>query len=415
MLASEKISQILRAPADVLRRADAALSEVSRQTGVLDRIVEENEEIIRARLDLLGLGRNIYVNEVYDSLISRIESDDNKLFSALGDPSLRSSVDWQKVLDVAKEAAGSPKGFFLKKDKAAELIMNQPPQNVMKILGYSSASEMLAKENILEIYAALRFVEGNDWLNTIFFKQYEVLTAVDFEERPIEAIALSDRWLKSAEGFIKKKYHNISHLKEMGVVFSLPLHLLVSGELLRNFSLILHYFNEINFYSSIFKSYREDPAFADKIIALLKGETKQEQSVFSGDNWLILPRYLAKDNKNDIRLFHPHISPEAIHWENAERMLTLMGANVWHIDFSFWNNLNWVGDMFWDNSHGERLVSFNLVDTAMSLVKEKEMIKYLYHHQEALWNKIIIEHLGENRLEEIARKNLTQGWFDINK
>lgn len=415
MLSLEKISRILRVPDDVLRQADASLSEISGKTGVLDKIAEDNEAMIVLRLDALGLNRNAYASEIFDSLTSRIESDDNKLFDALGDPSLKSSVDWQKVLDAAKYAAGSPRGFFLKKEKAAELITNQPPQNVMKILGYSSVSKMLAEENILEIYAALRFVEGNDWLNNTFFKQYENLSASDFEDRPIEAIALSDRWLKSAEGFIKKKYHNISHLKEMGVVFSLPLHLLISGELLRNFSLVLHYFNEINFYSVIFKSYENDSEFAKKMILLLKGETSQDQEVFNGRNWLILPRYLSKDDENDARLLAPHISPEAIHWEKAENMLALMGQTVWQIDFSFWKNLNWVGDIFRDNSHGEKLVSFNLVDTVMSLVKEKEMIKYLYHHQEALWNKIIIEHLGEARLEEIAKKNLIYGRFDISK
>ncbi|MCL4405932.1 MAG: hypothetical protein M1586_00705 [Patescibacteria group bacterium] len=413
MLASEKIGQILRTPADVLRRADSALTAVSGKVGVLDKIVEDNESTIRTRLDALGLGRNVYASEVYDSLISRIESDDHKLFDALGDPSLKSAVDWQKVLDAAKQAAGSPRGFFLKKEKAKELILNQPPENVMNVLGYASASEMLANENIFEVFAALRFVEGNDWLNKVFFKQYECLTAADFEERPVEAIALPDRWLKPSEGFINKKYHNISHLKEMGLVFSLPLHLLISGELLRNFSLILHYFNEINFYSAIFKDYAADADFAGKMIVLLKGETAESRSAFQGGNWLILPRYLAKDDENDTRLFTPHVSPEAFHWEKAERMIAAMGMNIWQIDFSFWSNLNWVGDMFWDNSRGEKLVSFNLVDTVMSLVKEREMIKYLYHHQEALWNKIIIEHFGEHRVEEVASNNLINGWFDI--
>lgn len=413
MLASEKIAKILRVSNETIVQADAALRAVSGKTDVLDRIIEENEAMVRSRLDALGLGRNVYSRDVYDALISRIESDDNHLFEALGDPSLRSSVDWQKILDAAKQAAGSPSGFFLKREKAAELIANQPPQNIMKILGYASVSEMLGKENIFEIYAALRFVEGNDWLNNVFFKQYKNLKASDFEERPIEAMALSDRWLKSAEGFIKKKYHNISHLKEMGVIFSLPLHLVISGELLRNFSLVLHYFNEVVFYSSIFSSYQGDSDFPEKLIVLLKGDSGEKPSIMSGKYWLILPRYLSKDNENDPRLMAPHISPEALHWEKAERMLNLSGQKFWHIDFSFWSGLNWVGDVFWDNSYGEKLVSFNLVDTAMSLVKEKEMVKYLYHHQEALWNKIFMEYFGEVKLEEIAKQNLIRGWFEI--
>lgn len=415
MSASEKIGQILRTPAAVLEKADQALVAVSGKTDVLDKIVEENEKTIRTRLDDLGLGRNVYANEIYDSLISRIESDDNKLFEALGSPSFKSSGDWQKVLDAAKRAAGLPKGLFIKEEKAEELILNEPPQNIMGLLGYDSASEMLAKENLFEVFAALRFVEGNEWLNNVFFRQYESLVASDFEERPVEAIALSDRWLKASEGFIKKKYHNISHLKELGVIFSLPLHLVISGELLRNFSLILHYFNEVDFYSDIFRGYKDDADFAKKIIVLLEGESDEPRPAFDGRNWLILPRYLAKDDENDPRLFAPHVNPEAFHWKKAERMLSLMGKNVWNIDFSFWDELNWIGDMFRDNSQGEKLVSFNLVDTVMSLVKEKEMIKYLYHHQEALWNRIIIEHLGEASVEEAARNNLVYGWFDIAK
>jgi len=49
----------------------------------------------------------------------------------------------------------------------------------------------------------------------------------------------------------------------------------------------------------------------------------------------------------------------------------------------------------------------------MSLVKEKEMIKYLYHHQEALWNKIFISYLGQEKVEAIVKENLLKGWFEI--
>ena len=45
----------------------------------------------------------------------------------------------------------------------------------------------------------------------------------------------------------KEKYHNISHLKEMGVVFVIPITLGISGELMRMFILILHYLNEVPF------------------------------------------------------------------------------------------------------------------------------------------------------------------------
>jgi len=45
----------------------------------------------------------------------------------------------------------------------------------------------------------------------------------------------------------------------------------------------------------------------------------------------------------------------------------------------------------------------------MSLVKEKERIKYLYHHQEALWNEIFVRYFSREKLEEVLRQNLIKG------
>jgi hypothetical protein len=47
------------------------------------------------------------------------------------------------------------------------------------------------------------------------------------------------------------------------------------------------------------------------------------------------------------------------------------------------------------------------------LVKEKEMVKYLYHQQEALWNKIFAEYFGEEKMEEIIKSNLLKGYVEI--
>ena len=62
---------------------------------------------------------------------------------------------------------------------------------------------------------------------------------------------------------------------------------------------------------------------------------------------------------------------------------------------------------------GEVPVSFNLVDTVMSLVQEKEMIKYLYHHQEALWNKNFVSYFGEEKMEELIKESIIKGWFEV--
>jgi hypothetical protein len=207
---------------------------------------------------------------------------------------------------------------------------------------------------------------------------------------------------------------------ELGLVFVVPISLNISGELLRNFSLILHYLNEVPFYSELFKKFiaESNGDFGNKIISLLRGDVINKRIPEAPKNkthWMVIQRYLAKDDENDWRLFEPHINPEAIHWKKAERMLVKAGADFNHfaMDLAFWENVNWVGDYFKTESGIEVLVSFNLVDTVMALVKEKELIKYLYHHQESMWNKVFSEYFGEDKMEEMMRENLLKGWFEI--
>jgi len=415
----EKIANILRADKDNLRLLEQRLGNITGKQSVMDKIIEENESRMRNRLDYLGLGRNVNAKQIYDALISKIEADNDKLFLALGRPSTLVPADWQNALDVAKRVCGTPKGFFLKKEKAAEFLKNIPPQRILEALNYKSVDEMFAKEDVFEIFSALRFVEGNEWLNQNFFKQYETLSADDFEEREIKVLALPSRWADIAKNFVKHKYHNISHLKELGIIYVIPMSLEISGETLRNFALVMHYFNEIGFYSDLFaKAVAKKENLGQNIISLLRGDLVEERlnkPAEGRSNWLVVQRYLAKDDENDWRLFEPHINPEAMHWERAEKLLVETGKslNGFSADLEFWQDLNWVGDYFMTDSGVEVLVSFNLIDTAMSLVKEKELIKYLYHNQEALWNKIFCEYFSEEKMEEMMKENILKGWFEV--
>ena len=415
--AADKIAKFLRSDKHTIYKMDDRLSFITGKKGVLDKIVQENEEQIKDRLLVLGVSRDAGVKEIYDALISKIEADDNLIFNSLGGAVCNNQKDCNKILEKAKKVAAVNHGFFLKKEKALEFLRKEPPKKVMSYLGYQSVDEMINKENFLELYSALRFLEGSDWLNQVFFKQYENLTPEDFEERPVVVHALNEKWGKIAEKFVVKKWHNISHLKELGVVFVIPISLGISGEILRMLSLIFHYLHEIPFYSEIFKKISEVPGtFSENFVSLLRGDVL-ERRLPEGNKAqrLVVQRYLAKDDENDWRLFIPRINPEAMHWLKAEEDLVKMAvqADGYSEEMQFWHNLDWVGDYFKDEIGNDVLVSFNLVDTVMSLVKQKEFVKYLYHHQEALWNKIFMEYFSPKELEMFCKEYLLQGYFEI--
>ena len=413
----EKIAKILRVKPEALDALEQKMNKITGKSGVLEKIDALNDETIKNRLQSLGLKNDSSAQEVFSALIKKITLADRTFVEKFGGVSVANINDCQKVLDGIKDSQEKLIGFFLKKNKAAELLRKEPPLNIVRALGYKNIEEALVKEDIFELFAALRFIEDGEWLNNVFFKQYESLTADDFEERGVEIKVLSQKWAKAAEGFVKKKYHNISHLKEFGAIFVIPITLNIPGELLRMVSLVLHYYHEVKFYSDVFRNFSGEADFAAKMIQTLKGSTIENKPPQTDKaQWLVIQQYLAKKDENDWRLLAPHINPEAIHWRKAETGIVKLGqslAGLQEGDFEFWEDLDWVGEYFTSEKNGNELVSFDLVDVVMSLVKEKELVKYLYHQQEALWNKIFSEYFGEEKMEEIIQKNLLNGFVEI--
>ncbi len=426
MLAADKIAKLLRCSPETISRVEKQMEAAFKKAGVLDKILEENKQRIGGVFRILGISEGAKAGEIFDALVSKVECDDHDLAKVLGSVNFSSKEDCDRLGRLAANSAGNLSGLFLKIDKAKEFLLKEPPKNSMNLLGYSDMKTMLEKEDVFEIYASLRFIEEKDWLNNVFFKQYESLAPPDFEEREIICRGLHPKWAKAAEKFVTKKYHNISHLKELGFIFIIPIQLGASGELLRNFSLLLHYFHEVEFYSDIFRGFADKKEnFADNLISSFRGDVPECESVKEDKNkWLIIQRYLAKDDLFDLRMFVPHVNSEAIHWHKAEDDLAKISLNGGSpaAFMEFWKDMNWVGDYFLNGNGGqsvfklestEELIGFNLVDIAMSLVKEKELIKYLYHQQEALWNKIFLEYVGADKFEKIIKENWLKGHVEL--
>lgn len=418
----EKLAKILRVDKNLIMELEANLERVTGKIGVLESIAGENDVRIHDRMATLGLVKGALASEVFDALISKIEADDLKICTAADVCSARGVRAATAVCELVTKVRAPHEGYFLKFEKARELLRAEPPKKILEALGYSSVEEMLSKEDLLEVYSALRFLEDQEWQNKVFFKQYETLTPADFEVRKLEVRALGEKWAAAAEKFVAKKYHNVSHLKELGVIFVIPVFLGISGESLRLLSLLFHYMHEIAYYSDLFKRFAGEGAadFASRIISLLRGDVIERRAEMislepSRSRWLVVQRYLAKGDENDMRLFLPHINPEALHWQRAEEDILNLERVIPNFKdgLDFWKGLGWVGDFFQTDTGVPVLVSFNLVDTVMALVKERELIKYLYHQEEAMWNKIFMSYFGPDSVLEYSQDYIIKGYFDV--
>lgn len=412
------IAKLLRTPEVVLANLFSEMERLTSQKGVSEKIVRENKAIVKRKLGELGIPEDkADAQYVQIEILKKTKEADGAFYNFLGRPTFSTASGCQKLVALVRETKpGEERGFFLKEEKLRSFLFLNPPKNILSALGYKTIQDLLAKEDLYEIFAALRFVESERWLNEIFFRPYNDLAADCFEEREIKTSVLSEKWAAIGEKFVGKKLHNISHLKEAGLVFVIPVKKEnFVGQSLETFSLVLHYLHEIDFYSRLFKKYAKRPNFGSSLVKLLSGEVSATSFVPVKDkvSWRIIQRYLAKADPQDPRLFEPHVNPETIHWLKAEKEIDDLVQRNPQIKLEFWWGVDdFVGEIFPAGKKGEDIVSFDLLDNIITLT-HGGLTKYLYHQQEALWNKIFIEFMGEEKLEEIIVENIEKGYFEL--
>lgn len=418
MTHQEQLAKVLRTSPEVILGLENKMEKLSNKKRVIKKTMADNDKTIRRKLKELDLGRSASAEEVYSALIEKTKFCDKMLFKHFREPEFHTAVGCQTVINSTKELTGDLLGFYLKKEKAQELLRLNPPKNIMAALGYGADIEaMLGQENIFEIFCALRFVEEEKWLNDVFFKPYENLKKEDFEERTIQVMVLPERWLGIGKKFLGNKLHHMSHLKELGIVFVIPKESYGAGETLYFFFMTLHYLYETDWHAKLFKGYSSSKDFASKMISALKVEVTSFP-LPNGEkvSWRIVAKYLAKKNPDDPRLAEPHVSSEAWFYTKTSLAIQRLASRFPDLGLDFWQGLDEAGEYFHSKKLQDgNLISFALYDNGIDLLKQSGIeSKYLYHQQEALWNKIFIEYMGAETLEKLMIENFDKGFILLN-
>ncbi|MDP3974778.1 MAG: hypothetical protein Q8P88_00615 [Candidatus Jorgensenbacteria bacterium] len=400
------LAKVLGVETILLERLDAAMQKTAVKKNVLEDFAEMNASVINTTLNALN-SKNRSAAHVRSILRQTILGHEKHLMTFVD--TVKGKNEFEKAAVLAKRITKCGRGFFLKKHLAEEILRKRKPENLLRYLKVGNIDEALAHHDVTELFSALRFIESDEWMHTTFDVAYSGFTGNDFEEREIDVKVLGPEWKSVSEKFVAKKHHNVSHLKEFGVIFLNPIQENIPGKFLRDFALLLHYFHEIEFYSKLFKRYAALSDFSDKLKMLLRGDVPEIYKAEDGE-WLIVQRYLAKVDPKDPRLFLPRVNPESMHWARGERDLTGFHAPEAHLDLNLWHDLDWVGGIFTDG--GDEVVSFDLEDNAMSLVSfmEGRDESFNYHQRESMWTQIFEEYVGgEEKMEELLIENFDKG------
>lgn len=377
------------------------LEEITGKDGLDEKLSKEVgkkfDSFVGRELDLDA--ENVSGEEIYKGLMKLVwEQNDLVLTKYLGlkkdaslDDILTACIAFVEKMDLKRSV------FRLKASKAKQMLKKNPPKNIMELLGYKSVEELLSNERLEEVYGALRFAEGEVWLDE-FNAQYKNLKPDDFATGKIEIIKMPIKWAPLTKKFIEKKKHNITHLKELGIVLVLETEdeSLKHGLALKALPLIVHYFYEVHLYSVFFKLKSKTlrgTTFGGLVAETIAADPKLNMTL-GGEHihWRVVQRYFGKleDAKKHPEIFEPHLQPEDLHWDRAEVALAKVIPEM-----MIWEDLDYVGTI----TDGLPL-SLNLMDLTLSFAnKMRYKEHYFYHFRESLWNEIFAVYMGHNNLE----------------
>jgi uncharacterized protein (TIGR00730 family) len=392
---SKFLRDLLDAEEPSFTTAVQQLEDVSGRTGADTKLIGDITKMAHDNLRQLGLNPAASTGEeVYHALLGRLEQDIARLTKVIG------ATDSEDVdhlvpfmIKAANEVKFDRKVFVLKREKAKEFLRTMPPKQLMEHLGYGTVDQMIAGEDFDEIYTALRFSEGPDWL-TKYNELFKTVTPHDYEERDLRIVQMDHKkYVDLATHFVQKKLHNVTHTKEMGIIVVVPMHAKkMRGLVLKTLPLLLHYMNEVKLYSTFFKLKSAKPHFGVTVVnTLIADPGSGSQLVGKNIHWRVIQRYLGKHKEDSVDkvAFEPHVQPEDLHWRRAEDLLFQIDPEL-----EFWKDRDYVA-LNYDGFP----VAFNLFDVSFAYSnKESYEGRYAYHFRESLWNEIFVRYMGFKNL-----------------
>jgi len=397
------LRDLLDAEEPTFTQALHELEAASGRRGVDAKLIGDITTLAHESMRQLGLDPiNSTGPEIYRALQSRLETDIERLVRVIG-ADLHDDIQHlvPYMVKAADRVEFNRKVFVLKHESAKNLLRKMPPQNLMVHLGYTDLEAMFKNEDFDEIYTALRFSEGPEWLNQ-YNELFAEITADDYEIRDLRIVIMDHKkYVDLAEHFVEKKLHNVTHSKEMGVIVVVPMHArTMRGIVLKTLPLLFHYMNELKLYSSFFKARSKKPHFGKIVVETLIADPSNASQIAGRKiHWRVIQRYLGKhrDASVDASEWQPHVQPEDIHWRRAEELLYQVDPQL-----AFWKDRDFVALTF-DGFP----VTFNLFDVSFAYSnRETYENRYAYHFRESLWNEIFARYMGEKNLERQVLEQL---------
>lgn len=338
--------------------------------------------------------RDTTSHELYMSLRQRVKDDNERIGRSIGieHPNAVGEASPRIIAAIRSEFA-SAQCFVPKTSRIKTMLKHNPPKKVMESLHYRSIDSMLKHEQTNHLVMIARYIEDDAW-NERHEAELAMLTASDFESRNIEIFWLDKAVLVDAFAKTNVQHHLVIHAKEVGCVAIAPTtEKVINSYTIRTVSLLVHYIQELLYFSSYAKVVMTDQAFGKQYARAIVGEHDSHFQLAQYPlHWRSMHYAVHEGKFSDV--FPPHVSSDDWHTKRANDTLHAINDVV-----DFWRDYSYVigGE--------EDYVSANVIDVAiddsLNAVFGSHSLKYA---QRDLQQELLSRYLQEPRVHTVVLK-----------
>jgi hypothetical protein len=376
------------------------LENASGQPNADIRLSTEVLQRTQQKIRLLGLDPiDTTAQELYESLLERVRSDNDRLESALIHQKEHNRITTGSIAKTLKAVSMPRSCFAIRHSVAKRLLKADQPKSTLKRLGYRSLDSMLKREPIMAIFAAAQLIESSSW-NKKLLDQYNSLKPGDFETRDIEVFApINTRWDNLVEDLLRQERMPIVACKELGGLVLLPLPLDLPGSTLATLLLAIKAINDIRVNSAFCKLQQVKPNFGE-IIAGTSRNDSHSLVLIGGQPlpWYVIQKHYSKFPEDyPLELFEPHVHQEDLQLVQIEEVLTYIEPSL-----EFWLNTDYLGYL-----KNKQPVSLNLIDIATACSNRLTYTKRITNNlRQNLWCELLLRYFQEKELESSVVRQL---------
>ncbi len=382
-----------------------SLEATTGRTGIDVKLIAEIVSAVRRKTAELGMDPvDTTPEEMYSALQAKIAECDRTLAQILH---AKQSDDVESIIDGIVVVIGKRKTlqnvWVVKHAVMKRIFKGLAPKKTLKTLGYKSLDSMIKREPIETIVCVARLVETAAW-NERLTKQYARLTPSDFETRPMKIIKASSRWQEDAHQFVIRHGHNLLFSRELGAIVMLPLPVeKLPGIATVLSALVLHAAIEQRLYSAYFKLHQVRGDFGKEFSRAVHPEAVLDLD-FAGHTigWHVVLRHIgAREDGHELKaVLEPHVQAEDVLWQSVEEELCQLSPV-----FDFWRDTAFVA-----SKDGDTVLSFNLIDNAVSYCNHLPRTMQLHEYmRQSLLNEVSLRYIGDSMLEPELFRTLQHG------